>query len=503
MADRTSTVRVNVITDSSGAASKLGAFGRVAGAAALGVGALAVGAAVGANKLYDYADAADDANAKIENVVKTMGLFKGQTEEVSKRIQDFAKQTSLATAVDINSIKATQAKLLTFKDLAKTADDAGGSFDRATKAAVDMAALGFGTAESNAVMLGKALQDPANGLTALKKTGALTAEQIKTIGDEFQKTGDISKAQGDILAAVEQQVGGTAEATAGGFELMKNKLSIFGQELAGKALPYLDRFGTFMNETGGPAIVAFGKAFAEEVTPYLKEFGAFIGEEVIPRVQKLAKAFGENVLPKLRQFAGFVVEKVIPALGDFIGWIEEHVVPAVKTVLTGALEGARGLFKNVSDAVKDNEKPLRDMGDKLKKLGEFLADKVLPKLGKFYETVLPAVGDAIGVAITSLSTLWNAFNDIWDIVKKVIDAIGDLSQKIRDMPSPPPGTGGLFELLGRGGGGITQDSGLLPSKGNTVNIRVDGLLLGSEHDVARGLKALLDGDTRRYGPVIV
>jgi hypothetical protein len=40
-----------------------------------------------------------------------------------------------------------QAKLLTFRELAQSANEVGGEFDRATKAAIDLAAAGFGSAE--------------------------------------------------------------------------------------------------------------------------------------------------------------------------------------------------------------------------------------------------------------------------------------------------------------------------------------------------------------------
>jgi hypothetical protein len=72
-----------------------------------------------------------------------------------------------------------QAKLLTFGELAKSADQAGGAFDRATKAAIDMGAAGFGTAEMNAVQLGKALNDPIKGVAALAKSGVTFTEQEK------------------------------------------------------------------------------------------------------------------------------------------------------------------------------------------------------------------------------------------------------------------------------------------------------------------------------------
>jgi hypothetical protein len=85
----------------------------------------------------------------------------------------------MQTGMDNLSIKATEAKLLTFKNLAMTADEVGGAFDRAMLAAIDLAAAGFGTAESNAVQLGKALEDPIKGIAALSKSGVTFTEVEK------------------------------------------------------------------------------------------------------------------------------------------------------------------------------------------------------------------------------------------------------------------------------------------------------------------------------------
>jgi hypothetical protein len=122
---------------------------------------LALGAlAAGAKKAIDAGEAVGTANARIEQINKSMNLFGSQTDKVTQRLIKLAETTAMNTGMDNLSIKATQAKLLTFVELAKTADKAGGAFDRANKAALDMAAAGFGNAESNAVQLGKALNDP-------------------------------------------------------------------------------------------------------------------------------------------------------------------------------------------------------------------------------------------------------------------------------------------------------------------------------------------------------
>jgi len=71
------------------------------------------------------------ANARLDQIAKSMGIFGEQTQAVSNRLKEYAEANEFALATDAEVIKATQAKLLTFKELANTADEAGGSFDRA------------------------------------------------------------------------------------------------------------------------------------------------------------------------------------------------------------------------------------------------------------------------------------------------------------------------------------------------------------------------------------
>ena len=103
--------------------------------AALGALGLAAKGAIAAG------EAAATANARIAQINESMGLFGDTTDNVNKRLIDYANATARATGVDQNSIKATQAKLLTFGALAKSADEVNGAFDRATKAASAPAAM--------------------------------------------------------------------------------------------------------------------------------------------------------------------------------------------------------------------------------------------------------------------------------------------------------------------------------------------------------------------------
>ena len=173
------------------------------------------------------------ANARLDNILTSMGYA-----DATKRVTDYAQALEVTTAVDAEVIKLTQAKLATFKNLAATVDTAGGAFDRATVAALDMAAAGFGTAEGNAVQLGKALEDPIKGINALTKSGITFTEEEKKKIETMVKSGDILSAQTMILEAIEKQVGGTAEATATGSAKMALALGNVSEAIGAALLPF-------------------------------------------------------------------------------------------------------------------------------------------------------------------------------------------------------------------------------------------------------------------------
>ena len=197
--------------------------------AALGAfGGFMIGAARGAED-------ARIANEKLGNVLSSMGW--GATTD---RVSAYAEQLEKTIAVDADVIKATQTKLATFSELTKTVNKAGGAFDRATVAALDMAAAGFGTAEGNAVQLGKALQDPIKGIAALAKSGVTFTEQEKDKIRTLVESNKMLEAQDMILDAIEKQVGGTAEASASSFDKMKFALAGVSDTFGDMLLPVID-----------------------------------------------------------------------------------------------------------------------------------------------------------------------------------------------------------------------------------------------------------------------
>jgi hypothetical protein len=279
------------------------------GTAVVAAAVAAAGAAVGAltYKLILSGEASNTADARIRNIAKSMDLFGSGSDAVAERLSALAEKMELQTGVERNSIKVTQAKLLTFKDLAQSADEVGGNFDRATQAAVDMAAAGFGTAEQNAVQLGKALNDPITGLAALRRSGVTFTDGEKAKIKTLVESNRMHEAQALVLAAIEKQVGGSAKATADASVQIKAALS---QGFAEVGKPLADALASIT-----PQFLEF----VEMAKPKLAEAGQFLvsifrsGEALNLVWSSLKLAFAQSV-----NFLWATLRATIAATGQYI-----------------------------------------------------------------------------------------------------------------------------------------------------------------------------------------
>ena len=288
--------------------------GKTLGVAFAAVGAATAAAAAGLVKFgADSIRAAENvaqADNRLAQVAKSMGLFGSQTQAVTKRLIDFAEANELTVAVDAEVIKATQAKLLTFKNLAETADTVGGAMDRATMAALDLAAAGFGSAETNAVQLGKALQDPIKGITALARAGVTFTAQEKEKIKALVQSGQVLEAQNLILTAIETQVGGTAEATAKASDKMKLAFDNIAETVGEALLPVFNEFAEEvvkltpeLEKALAPAAAEVAKILREQVLPAIKNFTNWLAS---PQGTKTLRDLTQAVIDAIKSFFDFV-----------------------------------------------------------------------------------------------------------------------------------------------------------------------------------------------------
>lgn len=180
------------------------------------------------------------ADIQLRFMLENMQGISAATDATVKRMARYADQVNKATGIDDEQIKTVQRKLLVFKSLRSTADETGAAFDRTTKAAIDLAAGGFGSLETNAVRLGRVLENPTKNLNALTRAGIVFTEAEKKKITRLQESGKLLEAQEVVLKSIEERVLGLAEASATPFEKMNAQFQQIGDSIGEAMLPALE-----------------------------------------------------------------------------------------------------------------------------------------------------------------------------------------------------------------------------------------------------------------------
>ena len=205
--------------------------GRVSGKllAFLGIGTLA---AVVLGKFIKAGARAESQFLKLNAILKATGNAAGQT---ATDIEVLAESIGKNTLASVQGARDAAGVLLTFKSIT------GETFGEVLKLSQDLAAVGFGSIQTAAIQLGKALEEPEIGLSSLRRVGVSFTEQQKEQIKVLSLTGQQAKAQALILKALKDQVGGAGEGAAGGLAgafdtLAENVTLFFERNIVGRGI---------------------------------------------------------------------------------------------------------------------------------------------------------------------------------------------------------------------------------------------------------------------------
>jgi uncharacterized protein YdbL (DUF1318 family) len=214
----------------------IGSLGRnfaVAGAAIAGAGAIIAKNAQSLARI-------ERINAQTAQTIKSMG---NASNISAKEVENLAGRLEKLTATEAETIQEGANLLLTFRNISNQAGKGNDIFNQTTAIMVDMGrALNEG-ASASAIRLGKALNDPIRGITALRKVGVGFTQDQEAQIKALQKSGDLMGAQKIILAELQAQFGGSGAAFAktfsGQLELMGHELGTIGEEATMAVMPAL------------------------------------------------------------------------------------------------------------------------------------------------------------------------------------------------------------------------------------------------------------------------
>ena len=138
-------------------------------------------------------------NAQTAAVVKSTG---GAANVTAKQVHDLSSSLEGMTATQAESIQEGANMLLTFKNIQNRVGEGNDIFNQATASLVDMSRAMGTDPQTAAIQLGKALNDPVQGISALQRVGIQFTDDQKALIASLVETGDVMGAQKIILSLI-------------------------------------------------------------------------------------------------------------------------------------------------------------------------------------------------------------------------------------------------------------------------------------------------------------
>lgn len=306
-----------------GALQGIGKAGLVlaGGAVVAGIGAVGTGLGIA----VDEAMEAQEGTAQLNAVLKSTGGIAGVTQEMALGLASSLQSTTKFTD---DEVLAGENLLLTFTGIGSDV------FPQATSTLLDMATAMGTDAKAGAIQLGKALNDPTVGIGALSRVGVVFTEEQKAQVKAMQEAGDMAGAQGIILAELQKEFGGSAEAAGktlpGQMTILKNSLyDTLGQ--AGEVLlPMFTSALTGITPIITQVFTGIATFLASEgFRQFLTDVGNFLTGQVVPAIMALATWIGVNLPPVIAFLSNLWTTVLQPALATVVNILLTVVFPAL------------------------------------------------------------------------------------------------------------------------------------------------------------------------------
>lgn len=375
-------------------AAKAGLGGLLGGVKELGLGVLGVSAVFDAGKgaiesLIGPAIDAEKVASQTAAVLKSTGEAAGLSID---DISGLASSLSKLTPFEDEAIQSSSNLLLTFTNVG------GEVFPQAQEAILNMSQALGQDLQSSTVQLGKALNDPIKGITALSRVGvSFTADQKEMI-KTMVEAGDTAGAQGVILGELDKEFGGAAKAA--------------GQTFAGQLVILQTAVGNVAEAIGGPLVKGLS-SLATGILPVVQAFadelpGAIDGfmSTAEPVVSFLESAFTgalSGVVTFVGELLGLATGDYASAweiMGDLPAAFMNTFFPVIQAITDGwntVIQVFQGDW-SASDSIN----PVVNI---IGQLATIVRDDVLP--------ILLLLGDTVTAVMTGdFTTAFNAMKDV-------------------------------------------------------------------------------------------
>lgn len=357
----------------------------------------AIGDAIGSigeffSSSIDSAMESQDVMARVQAVVTSTGGAAGYT---AAQLGDMANGLQQVTTFSDETILRGQSMLLTFTNIGRDV------FPMATDAMLDIAQMMGSDVQGAAIQLGKALNDPINGITALSRVGVKFTDDMKEQIKTMVESGDIMGAQKIILGELQTEFGLAAEAAgttfSGQMKIAANEIDNFKELVGGPLLAAMSEFrmsiiNTVMASQGFVDLQAFlqrvndlmqgGMPLWSSLALALTEIGngnTFI-TSLADALERMQTAIQDGATP----WQALLNVLLNLAEGSPIGKGIADMQAAFQQIATDIAPTMNEVFAAIKDA----------MGELAQFLVPFLADE-FNKIGAFFKENGPAIAASI------------------------------------------------------------------------------------------------------------
>ena len=347
--------------------------------------------------------------------------------ETANAVADLATQYSHLTMFSDDTVQAGENMLLTFTNIGKNV------FPLATKTVLDMSqALGQDT-KNSAIQLGKALNDPITGITALQRVGVTFTDDQKKLIKSLVDTGNTAGAQKVILQELQREFGGSAEAAGktfpGQLAILQQSLADIKQNIGDALMPVLRGLTSWVTANALPVIGRFSDWFTTTAVPAIQQFATFVTGTVVPGIQNLIGRF-QDAGTWIKNFTGGVdaAKPILAGLGAMVltvlvpafwSWAAATIAATWPILAIGAaVAGVVAIFMHFYNTNAGFRSFIDGMLNGLRQFAGFIAANFMPaihQIGDFLHTYILPVLQEIGSFIAGqFSQVWQSLVQLWN-----------------------------------------------------------------------------------------
>ena len=353
-----------------------------------------------------------DIHAQLEAVLASTGNAAGVS---AKQADDLATSLSQVTKFEDDTILSGENMLLTFTNIGKNV------FPNATETMLDMSQALGQDLQSSAIQLGKALNDPVKGVTALQRVGVTFTDSQKDMIASLVKAGKTEEAQKVILAELNKEFGNSAKAAgatlSGKLEILKNNFGNLQETVGNALLPVMSDLASQANTwLSDPKIQENITNITNKIAELARQAVQYI-PQMISKFQELVSFFQNNqgILVGILAALGvaliaFSVTAVASMAPIIAGMLPVIAIMALVGVAAYALYNAwKSNFGGIQDKVRSFWNEAKPIFNQVVDWLKINIPVAIDTLKSIWSTAWNVITQIFNTVWTNLKTIWNLF----------------------------------------------------------------------------------------------